>query len=157
MPLLYGASGDVREELLNPTEQEVSANLLNLARTRATHLVDSYLEKKFPSKIPFATSGDVPGVINFITNDLAVFFVKRSTHPGPRPMTDDDKKLYYDDNVVTLEKIVKGEIQIPELSTEGNDPIEANRSGYTPVFDIDEIENNVIDPDLEDKISDDRE
>ena len=96
MSLIYGNSGDVRELIGSPTETEISASLLNTARTKATNLIDTMLERKFPDKIPFTATADVPLIINSLTDDIAVFYIYRSKHRGIAPLSDDIKSEYWD-------------------------------------------------------------
>jgi len=155
--LILGSSGDVREELGNPSEIEYSATVLNLARTRATRVVTGYVEKAYPGKTPFTSSGDVPVLLNEITNELAVFYAKRLNHPGPNPLSEEVKEEYWDKPMEMLKGINEGTIVLSELSTEQGDDIIAKRSEYTPIYDVDEIEKQVVDSDLKGDIEDERD
>lgn len=157
MSCYYGSSGDVRELLGNPGEAEISATLLTLGRKKATAIVDSALEKVYPSNVPFAATGDVPAIINLITDDLAVYYITRTKHPGPAPLSDDVKAEYWDKPIDLLKKIQNREIDLPELTVTLGAQVDANRKDYTPIFDLDEIESAVVDSDLEDKIEDSRD
>ncbi len=66
----YGASGDVREELGNPTEDEYSGTLVERCREKATALIDSALERTYPAEVPFA-SGNVPAIVDSLSDDFA--------------------------------------------------------------------------------------
>ena len=155
MPLQYGASGDIRELAGSPSEREVPATLLSSARTKATNLVDSYLEKAFPSKIPFTASGDVPYLINDITNDLSVFYLMRTKYPGQSPMRRELKTEFWQPAIDLLEKISKFELVLPELSADvTDDSIVGTRTDYEPIFDVDSIEGQVVDDDLIQDIED---
>ena len=151
--LLYGSSGDCRIELGNPAEAEVSASLLDLSRKRATRLVNTYVEKAYPSQIPFAASGDVPLILQTLTDDLSVYFIKRSLHPGPTPLSDTIKEEYYNKSVKVLEEIRDGVLAIPELAGKQTN-ILSNRNKYVPIFSGEDIVDSVIDPDLSNDISD---
>ena len=155
--IVYGSSGDCRLDLGSPSEVEVSAQLMFMMRTRATRLVNSYIEKLYPDKIPFTASGDVPKLLDEITNELAVFYIKRGLHPGPDPLSEDVKEEYWNKPIDLLEKISNEEIKLPELTSAEPDRVEANRDDYVPVFDVDKIEESVIDEDLLDDIADERE
>lgn len=153
--LVYGNSGDCRLELGNPSEAEVSASLLDLSRRNATRLVNSFVEKAYPSQIPFTASDDIPLLLNTITNDLSVYYVKRSLYPGPNPLSDTIKEEYYDKNIEVLKQIRDGELEISELAGK-QASILANRSAYHPIHDVDNIENHNIDVDLLSDIDDAR-
>lgn len=153
---LYGTSGDVREELGNPAELEYSAEDIADSRTKATNLVNLYVSKAYPTYVPF-TLGSCPEPIHEITNDLAVYYAKRRKHPGPGPLSEDVKAEYYDKSIKLLELIRDGDVTFTELETNAPDAgYMATRSSYTPIFDVDQIENHVIDKDLEDHIDDER-
>ena len=151
--LNYVPSGDLRLELGNPSEAETSAELLVYSSRKATRLVNVYIEKAYPSQIPFTVSGDVPSLIESLAIDLSVYFVKRSLHPGPAPLSDVIKQEYYDKSVKVLEEIRDNKLEIPELSGKQVN-ILSNRDKYTPVFDNEYIEGSVVDSNLSDDIAD---
>ena len=154
MSIRYGVSGDIRSSLGTPTESEYSAASIVLAQTRATNLINAYLEKSYPSTVPFTASGDVPALVNTIATDLSVYYLKRDKHKGPTPLSDDIKGEYWDKNIELLEKISKEEIRIPELESGEGDMIQAPQKKYQQTFDEGAIEDSVIDPDKLDDISD---
>ena len=154
--LLYGQSGDCRLELGNPAEAEVSAPLLDLSRRKATRLVNSYVKKAYPDQIPFTDSADIPLLLNTITDDLSVYFIKRSLHPGPNPLSDTIKEEYYENNIKTLEQIRDGTLEIPELAGKQIN-ILANKSQYQPTFNDDSELDWQIDSDKLRDISDERD
>ena len=154
--MLYGTSGDVRALLGDPTETQVPASLISTTRTKATGLVDSYLEKAYPNKAPWTASGDVPVLVASLTDDLAVYYVKRSKHPAGTPLEDGVKAEYWDKPLATLEKISKREIMLPELTSGLADDVKANKQAYTPIFDLDNETAWVVDPDEQQDISDSR-
>ena len=151
--LIYGSSGDCRLELGNPSEAEISAPLLELSRRKATRLVNSYIEKAYPSQIPFSASGDVPLILQNLTDDLSVYFIKRSIHQGPSPLSDTIKEEYYDKSIKVLEEIRDNKLEISELAGKQVN-ILSNRNKYIPVFSGEDIVDSVIDPDLSNDISD---
>ena len=106
--------------------------------------------------MPFA-AGDVPALIDDLASTLAVYYVKRSKFPGPGPMAEQIKADFYDKVLEDLEKIKKGEIRLPELTSKVPRDIKSSQSGYTPIFDVDDISNAAIDSDRLDDISDSRE
>lgn len=156
MSILYGASGDVRGELGNPDELEYSASDILRARTKATNLIDSYVVAAYPSQIPFSTASDVPAILNTVCDDLAVYFARRSKHPGPGPLSKDVKSNYYETSIQILEQIRDGKLEISELEATKGDEISANREDYSPIFDVDSELESRVDPDLETDISDSR-
>jgi len=157
MKINYGSSGDVRTNLGSPTETEVSANLLDLARRKATDLVNGYLEVAFPTNVPWGASGDTPVLINSITDDIACYFIKRNTHKGIMPLSDEVKEEFWEKPVQMLKDIQSGKMQLPELTAAVGDSVEANRGSYTPIFDVDKVDFSKIDSDLQDVINDARD
>ena len=155
--LLLGVSGDVRESAGNLSEAEISAGSIALARKRATNIVNGYLEKKYPSSIPFATAADVPELVHTLTTDLSVYYIKRDSHPGPVPLAEDVKSEYYEKVIEMLEKIAEGELAIPELEAKDDDSIYSAQSEYTPTFAQDDVEDSIIDGDKLEDISDARD
>lgn len=157
MSIYYGSSGDIRNDLGTPTETEISASIIDLARKKATAVVDGMLESAFPSVVPWTVITDVPDLINSITDDIAIYYIRRSKHPGSLPLTEDVKIEYWDKPIDMLKQIQNGAIVLSAFSVATTeDTIMANRSDYTPIFDLDDAESWVVDDDLEDKISDSR-
>ena len=155
LSLLYGTSGDVREELGSPAEIEYSAGDIEDARAKATNTVNIYVAKAYPDKVPFVIS-TLPEALNEITNDLAVYYAKRRKHPGPAPLSEEVKEEYYEKSIKLLELIRDGDIVLPELADTSGGDVSALRSAYTPIFDLDDAENQGIDPDLTNHIADER-
>lgn len=155
MAFYYGASGDVREELGNPTESEYSGSLIERTRKKASALIDVALERTYPAKIPFA-SGDVPVIIDSLANDFATYYCLRAKHTGPVPLSEEKKEEYWDKPFALLESIAKREKAIPELTSSLKRKILSTTQSYSPVFDMDKPEDWAVDSDLKDKIADDR-
>lgn len=153
--VLYGSSGDVRAELGNPSEAEYSADDLNRARTKATNLVNAYVSKAYPSQIPFSLGGE-PELLKTTTDDLAVYYAKRAKHPGPLPLSEEVKAEYYDKSIDLLKAISDGVVELPELEGAAGDAVSSPGSTYIPIFGVDNIENQTVDPDLEDHLTDER-
>ncbi len=156
MGILYGSSGDVRLEAGDPSEQEVSASLLNLGRIKATRLVDSYLERVYPGQVPIAASGDVPLLVDSLVNSLAVYYIFRSLHRGINPISKDVKEEYWDKPMETLKMLLDRELDLPEFSGVQSDRVIGSRSSFTPIFDVDDDLSSEVDPDLLDDIEDKR-
>lgn len=154
--ILYGQSGDVRAELNNADEVEISAALINTSRQRATRIVNVYLKKAYPDSIPVTDQANVPVLLDSLTNDLATYYCKRTIHQGPSLLSDEIKEEYYERTIKILEEIRDGETTIPELASVAGTDISANRSAYTPTFDVDDSLEHVVDPNLESDIADGR-
>jgi len=157
MSIIYGVSGDVRLALGNPTEVEVPATMLQLGRRRASRLVDGFLEKVYPTKIPILASGDVPSIVSWITNDIATYYIMRDMHPGPMPISQEKKQAYWDDSIALLDRLQSKDVMIPEFASSIVSEISSNRVDSNTIFDVDPIESSTINTDLLDDISDDRD
>ena len=155
--LIYGSSGDIRVELGSPSELEVPASHILIARTRATRVINGRLEKSFPDSIPFATEADVPLLIGEISNELAVFYVKRAKHKGIAPLSDEVKTEYWEKPMQMLQDILEEKIKLPELTSSEADRIIAKQSSYTPVFEQDGELEWQLDEDKLDDVSDSRD
>ena len=153
---LYGSSGDVRAELGNPSELEYSADDIARARTRATNVVNAYVQTAYPSQVPFE-SGSEPELLKTVTDDLSVYFAKRSKHPGMAPLTEEIKTEYYDKSIDLLKLISEGTVSIPELEGSSGSSISANSDSYIPIFsDASEAEDSTLDSNKVDDVADER-
>lgn len=152
---LYGSATDVRAELGNPDETEYTASDITRARTSATNIVNAYIQKAYPSQVPY-TSATEPEIVKTITNDLAVYFARRSKHPGPAPLSETLRQEYYERNIELLKGIAEGEVEIPEMEDALGDSVLTSREGH-PIFDVDEIEKHIIDDDTLEEIDDSRD
>ena len=153
MSIRYGSSGDIRGALGNPSSEEVSGADLLLSQGKATSLVDAYLEGQFPDIVPWTVEANVPNLINSITNDLSVYYIKRDKNPGPMPLAENVKVEYWDKSVDLLVKITSRELQLPEMTSQINDQVASNRGAFNPVFDVDDIQSQDVDPELKDDIA----
>ena len=152
--LLYGDIVEVSRELGNVSDEEISTDDITAGRKRATRLVNSYLEALIGSTVPWTSIDDVPNLINSITEDFAVYYIRRAKHPGPNPLDKNTKAEYWEKPIGLLEKIVNGEIKVPELSNTIADEVRSNRGDYTPISDLD---GSIISEDLTEDIADDRD
>ena len=169
--VLYGASGDVRDELnvhISPStaghyidENEIPGSLIIRSLRNATRLVNGYLEVVYADQIPFSAAGDVPKLLDTIATDIATYFVLRSGVANVAPLSDTKKRDYYDDYVKPpdgiLVKLSDRKIQLPELTANyASDSKMSQKKERHPIFDVDDIANQEVDPDLVDDIQDDR-
>ena len=151
----YGCSGDVREELGNPSESEYSGSLIERTRKKAKALIDVALERTYPTKIPFA-SGDVPVIIDSLADDFATYYCLRAKHKGPAPLSEEKKIEYWDKPFALLESIANRKKAIPELTSGLKRKILSTTQSFSPIFNLDKPEDWTVDSDLKDKIADDR-
>ncbi len=155
--MYYGSSGDIRLQLGSPSETEVAGTKINLGNQKATSVVNGYLETQWPDDIPWSASGDVPDLIKEVTTDLATYYTKRDLHPGPMPLSDDVKEEYWNKPIGFLERIITGDLKLPELTSKTYNALQANREDNRSIFDIDPIEEASPPSDLIDEVGDSRD
>lgn len=156
--MYYGASGDIRTALGSPTDAEIGGGIITTGRLKATDLVNLKLKAQFPSSVPWTASGDVPSIINGITNDLSVYYIKRDIHPGPAPIDENTKIEYWEKPLALLEQIATGEVIVPEIGDTGEeDRVKSTTEDYNPVFGMDAVENQGVDSTLLEDIADSKE
>jgi len=161
----YGNSGDVRADLNGglPTthdnymgEEQISGALIERGRRSAYATVNSKLQQAYPSYVPWA-SGSEPNIIYEIANKLTMCFVLSRKNPDSQPLSKERRVEYCEEPMDMLDKLASFEMEFPEIETPLGDRVYNTRSGYTPACDMDDVENQRIDPDLLEDIADDRD
>ena len=149
----YGVSGDVRDlGFSQSTEVEVPGAIITTCLTKATNLVNSYLGHTYPEQVPYTVVGDIPAMINDLTTDLAIYFTKRSKHPGPGPLAEEIKSYYYDKSITMLENLRDKKLMLPEITAKIERDITANQIDFQPTFGIgDELSQSVDSNHLQDE------
>lgn len=150
--ILYGASGDVRNEInagaaqTTPGhyvgEQQIPGSLIISALEESTREIDMYLEAVYPDQIPYTAAASVPKFLDKISKNMATYFVWRAAYVILGNLPDDKKAQYYDiytnpENGILI-RLMEGDLSLPEL--EASSPIETKSSletGRHPIFDID--------------------
>ena len=169
--VFYGSSGDVRDELnaYLPTstaghyadETELPGNLIIASLRRATRLINVFLEAIHSNQIPFTASGDVPRMMDEISTDIATFYSLRSLSSRVGPVSEIKKRDYYDQYVSPpdgiLVRIAKGDIQIPELTSQTADDAKAIRADHASIFDLDNETSQRVHPETLDDIAEERD
>lgn len=169
--ILYGSSGDVRNEInafaVQTTrghyvdETEIPGSLVISALEESTREINLHLEAVYPDSIPFTAAADVPKYFDKMSKNMATYFVWRASYVPLGNIPDDKKKLYYDqytepDNGM-LSRIREGKIEVPELQTETPaDTSSSINTGRSSIFNIDDDLSQQPDPNLLDDIQRDR-
>ena len=170
--ILYGASGDVRDEINQHMaaasaghyfgEEEIPGALIIKSLQKSTRLINMYLEPVYADKIPFTAAADVPRFLEEVSNDIGTYYVFRSAYAKLGNLPDEKKEEYFGQYVNKeppgfLVQIAERKIALPEL-TDSN-PSDANnvRKGYTPIFDIDSDTSQRPDQNLLDDIEGERD
>ncbi len=165
--IIYAISGDIREELNSGAvpgtknykdETQIRGDIITRSARRATREVNIRLKNTYPDEIPFAVSGNVPPEIEGIANDLGVYYVLRAKHRGPGPLSATVREQYYNDPLASLKEIVDSGVPLSELGSQGSSVSETSdtNADYEAVFDMDEVENQRVDPDRLGDIASDR-
>ena len=171
--ILYGASGDVRDEINAHAasgmtaghyvdEAEMPGSLVVRSLRKATREINAYLEIVYADQIPFTTTGSVPVLLDEISTDVATFYCMRSMTSALGPISEDKKWAYYDkyfdkENGL-LAMIRDGEVQLPELTSVTPGDVKMVRSSDTsPIFDVDSDLNHRVDPRVIEDIENERE
>jgi len=121
------------------TSDTEGTNIFSKHIERAEAKIDSVIASKYD--ITGFTSGSIPPLLTKLTEDIAVYNVIRATSYRV-----DDKNEYLDDYAKaneSLEKIIKGEINLTYTDGSVVTPISSNRflsdkSNYTPIFGLDD-------------------
>jgi len=151
--MAYSTAAKVRELLQGvlASNDTMIGNMI----TRADSIIDSKVGLKY--SVPFATT---PPVIETISTELAAYFVMRTL------FTQDSQNknewiTTFKECIKQLDMIAEGSMAVldsagAQLAFSG-DPVTSDTKDYAPVFNMDEIENQGIDPDLTDDIADERD
>jgi hypothetical protein len=161
--ILYGSSGDVRNEINAYAAQagaghyvdeaEVPASAIIRGLERATRRINGYLEVVYSDQIPVTVVSAVPVLLDDIASDLATYYVWRENAARLRQMTEEKKFNYYDVHVSeskeqpgTLPLIRERKLQIAEFTSSYADEVQAVRGeGQAPIFDVDKETNWEVD------------
>lgn len=154
--ILYGSSGDVRNEInayASPAgaghyvdETEVPGSSIIRGLERATRRINSYLEVVYADQVPVSTVASVPVLLDDIASDLATYFVWRENMVRLARLPDEKRQTYFQDhvsedmaNLGTLPLLRDRKLQLPEFGSAYTDEVKAVRSkGQAPIFDVDD-------------------
>jgi len=159
----YGNSGDVRDDMnggLASThdnymgEAQLAGSLIERGRRNAYATINSKLEPAYPDQVPW-TSGSEPEMIYEIANKLAMCFILTRKNPGSDPLDKNRREQYCEEPIKMLDELASFEMELPEIDVPFGETVYHTRD-YTPACDIDDIENQEVDPDLLDQIADER-
>ena len=164
MSVYYGASGDVRSDLNGglPTshanyqgEAQIGGDLIERGRRYSYSVINGKLKDKYGSAVPWV-AGAEPALIYEISNKLTQCFVINAKNLGNEPLDKAKREDLCDTPRKLLDDIADGGIELPESDNPLGAKVYHNKSGYTPIFDIDPTLNAEPDSDLLDEIENDR-
>lgn len=160
--MTYGVSGDIRADL-NAHLPAAHANykgedvlpgaLIEAGRDFATQEIDATLKPRYGEHIPFTT---VPALIDKIANALAEEFVQDKMNPGPAPKTQDKYSTNAKRCRDILESLAEGTMELPEVDDPEGGQVFHTHANRAPAMDVDATEDQEVDPDLLDDISNNR-
>ena len=168
--ILYGASGDVRDEINQHMaaasaghyfgEEEIPGALIIKSLQKATRLVNIFLEPVYADQIPFTVAADVPRFLDEVGNDLGTYYVFRSAYAKLGNLPDEKQAEYFGRYVDKpdgfLVQIAERKIALPELTSSNPSDAGNIRKGFNPIFDIDSDTNQRPDQSLLDDIEGER-
>ena len=173
--ILYGASGDIRDEINSfvlPTtsghysdEKQIPGTLIIRALRQATRVINTYLEPVYAGSIPFSSTASVPSQLDEYANDIATYYTLRASSAKLGPLSDQRKKDYFDQyfsedpsSPGMLVLLRDRKLEIPGLAAVAPSEAKSTRkAGRAPIFDVDATSRHVVSPDLDDDIAQERD
>lgn len=169
--ILYGASGDVRNEINAYAassfaghyvdENEVAGSLIIRSLERATRLINGYIEVVYADQVPVSSVADVPVLLDDIASDIATYYTLRANQVRMKAMSEEKRNQYYDQYIKEKDGILPmirdRKLQLAEFAGVYADEVKSVRNqGQAPIFDIDDESNWNPDERTLDDINDER-
>lgn len=124
--------------------------------SKAEVLVNNKIGMRYA--VPFTVT--IPELISSLTQDIAAFYIIRSQFSSDSVNVNDWKTEYYKPAMDTMEAIISRKEKLLSASgaelTEVSSVAMTNRADKTPIFDVDDSDNQCVDPDLIREIGEDR-
>lgn len=149
--MAYTAAANVRELLNGVTSTAMDDTRVGTFITRAENLINAKIGGIYA--VPFTT---VPPIIKTLAEEISAFFIMRTLFTEDS-VNKSDWTLLFKESMKLLDDIAAGKITIVDAAGaaigQQADALSSNNSGYPSVFDMDEIENSVVNADMVDEIS----
>lgn len=150
--MAYADIGKVDQLLNGEVKKRHLATLVDICAAKADALIDSYIA----SRVTLPLVAPYPPIIQHVAQDLTLYYLLRTGFfdgvAGNDKATTD--KLW-EDCMDLLGKLKDGDIEIPGTGTiTDEDQISSTTEDYTPVFDMGDDTDFVVDPDLLEDIKD---
>lgn len=145
--MAYSTSVELLSAWADKTETEAGATRIAKAIAYADGIIDTYLCNRYT--VPLSP---IPDIINGFSIDLALFIVKK--RKDPRMVTQEEAENA-SMALNLLEKIRIGELPLPNVAQE--QLVSSPMEDFTPIVNLDDETNWVVDEDLEEEIEDDRD
>lgn len=151
----YMLSGGVREG--HPqylTEDKLPEDMIEMGRRFAYRKINSILKGTFGDLIPYA-SGSEPEILYEYANTISAWWINGKRNQIPKDPEENSFNTEYAEAIEALKEMAKtGKGLDGAVAAETSGYF--THDGYTPIFDLDDVESHVVDGDLEDRISDER-
>ena len=145
--LSYSTDAKIRRAWTDSSSTELSDDLLSDVKTYIDGIIDAFLANRYT--LPLSST---PGIVEGISTDLCVIEAKRRKNPG---ILNENDRITESSHYAMLEALKDHKISLPSISEK--QLVESNTEDFTPVFDVDDELNQVVDEDRLDDIADDRE
>ena len=148
--MAYTTAAKIKDAWADITDTEAGSTRMTNAITFADALIDASLNHRYT--VPFSST---PTVIAEIATEFAVYIVKYRKDPRmvTDPQTEGERQVVLSASL--LEQLKNGEISIPGETQK--QLIESTTEEHTPIFNLDDELEHVIDADRLDYIEDERE
>lgn len=155
----YTNTGTFQRDVMPSGTDDTFPRILERAASMAYEYINSRLSTAYT--VPFAAPypGGIVAISDLLTKCIATSLQARRTPILPKPgkqkrdQVDGDCALA----ILWLDDIVAGRATIPGIAVAANAAGYHTRDGYTPIFDVDSSLNHQPDPDLIDRIHDERD
>lgn len=128
--------------------------LIPLCITKAGSIIDGALVKRY--SLPLSA---IHPLVKSISDDLTIYFIKRALNPGGGEL-DDESVDAYRFVIGQIEDIRKGKVDLVDAAgtrVATRETCSSSTEDHAPIFDLDPVEDHVIDEDYLDEIQDARD
>lgn len=134
--------------------KDAPSGLISRCILRAYNTINALLSIRYT--LPFDST---PPLVESLSDDLTIFYLKRHLNPGAGDLDDETKNLY-EDAKNELKDIALG--KVPLVDSDGTlvaekSSMSSSTEGYQPIFNLDDVKNHEIDSDRLDEIEDARD
>lgn len=134
--MAYSTAANVKVVLLNIASYPFDDTAIAAFITKADSLIDSYLANVYA--VPFVTT---PALINSISVDITCYYLLRTTYTNDRVEEANSwVKEWYTKAIDILKKLANKEISLGTNYLPTTDIITSSDENYTPIFDVDNVE-----------------
>ena len=157
--MAYSTSTSIYTMLPGLSTSAANTAIIDQYITRVAGKIDGYVINRYSPAGWTSAASTPPGIIQ-ISDAITSMWTMRSLYTRDGQNINEWVAELGEQALKDLDKISSGEISLANSSSERegiNTQVESTTEDYTPIFDIDESENWIEDPDQLDDISNDRE